>query len=85
MNSTSIIIWAVAIAAGFGFLWQQGHIRRLANYIAETREELNKCSWPTWTELKGSTTVIVVTIFILGGLTYIVDVAFTAIFQKLIY
>jgi len=85
VNSTSIIIWAVAIAAGFGFLWYRGDIRRFAAYWQEMLEELKKCSWPTWTELKGSTAVIVVTIVVLGGLTYVIDLAFTAIFQKLIY
>jgi len=83
--NTTIIIWTVAIAAVFGFLWYRGDIRRFATYWQEMLEELKKCSWPTWTELKGSTMVIVVTIMIMGGLTYLIDLAFDTIFLKLIY
>jgi len=85
VSSTTIIIWAVVIAVVFGYLWYQGQIRRLATYIQETREELKKCSWPSWMELRGSTLVIVVTIVILGGLTYVADLLFTEIFQRIIF
>ncbi len=67
------MIWAVVIGAVFAYLWWQGQVRRLAAYIQETREELRKCSWPTWEELKGSTVVIAIAIALLGGFVYIVD------------
>ena len=67
MNSwIHIVVWAVVIGAVFGYLWWQGQVRRFAVYIQETREELKKCSWPTWQELKGSTVVIAVSIALLG-------------------
>ena len=61
------------IAALFGFLWWKGHLARLANYVAETREELKKCTWPSWDELKGSTVVVMISILILGLFTVGVD------------
>ena len=61
-----IVVWAVVIGAVFGYLWWQGQVRRFAVYIQETREELKKCSWPTWQELKGSTVVIAVSIALFG-------------------
>ena len=70
------MIWAAAIGAIFAYLWWQGQIRRLATYVMETREELKKCSWPTWDELKGSTVVIAVSIALLGGFVYAVDQVF---------
>ena len=77
MNSlTKILIWAVVIAAIFGVLWWQGQVARLTAYVQETREELKKCSWPTWDELKGSTVVITISIALLGGFTYVVDKQF---------
>jgi preprotein translocase subunit SecE len=85
VNSKTIIFWAVGVAIVFGILWWQGQIRRLSTYWQEMLEELKKCSWPTWTELKGSTVVIIITIFIIGGLTYVTDVLFTILFQKIIY
>jgi preprotein translocase subunit SecE len=77
---TKIAIWAAAIGAIFAYLWWQGQIRRLAAYVLETREELKKCSWPTWDELKGSTVVIAISIALLGGFTWAVDRIFQLIF-----
>jgi preprotein translocase subunit SecE len=82
-NWTTILFWTVAIGIVFGYLWWQGQLKRLAAYVLETREELKKCSWPTWDELKGSTVVIVITIALLGGFTVVVDLAFNYIFFKL--
>jgi preprotein translocase subunit SecE len=66
-------IWVAVIAAVFLFLWQKGYLARLATYVAETREELRKCTWPSWDELKGSTVVVVISIIILGVYTVGVD------------
>jgi preprotein translocase subunit SecE len=82
-NWTTILFWTVAVGIVFGYLWWQGQIKRLAAYVQETREELKKCSWPTWAELKGSTVVIVITIALLGGFTVVVDLVFNYIFFKL--
>ena len=57
----------------FAFLWAKGYLVRMRNYVAETQEELKKCTWPTKDELKGSTVVIVVTMAILGVFTVTVD------------
>ena len=72
-NWTHIAIWAVVIGAVFLYLWWQGQIQRLAAYVAETREELKKCSWPSQEELKGSTALIIITVALLGGFIVIVD------------
>jgi preprotein translocase subunit SecE len=81
-NLTEILIWAAVIVAIFGFLWWQGHIRRISIYWQETVEELKKCSWPTWTELKGSTAVIFLTIVMLGAFVIAIDEVFFNVFFK---
>jgi len=63
----------VVIGGLFLLLWWQGQVQRLAAYIAETREELKKCAWPSWDELKGSTALIMIMIALLGGFIVIVD------------
>lgn len=68
-----LAIWVAVVAAVFVFLWRKGYLARLANYVAETREELRKCTWPSWHELKGSTVVVVISILILGIYTVSVD------------
>ena len=70
---TKILIWVVVVGAIFAYLWWQGQVRQLANYVQETREELKKCSWPTWVELKGSTALIMISIALLAAFTEVVD------------
>ena len=83
MSNTSIIVWAVVIGAVFGYLWWQGQLARLTIFVQETREELKKCSWPTWEELKGSTVLMAISIALLGGFTVVADKILYVIFFKL--
>jgi len=76
-----LIVVVAAVAIAFGVLWRKGHILRLRNYILETREELRKCTWPSWDELRGSTVVVMVSIMILGLFTVGVDF-FLALFVR---
>ena len=61
-----IIIGAAIVGGIFAILWWSGNLARLTTYVQETREELKKCTWPTWDELKGSTVVVTISIAILG-------------------
>jgi preprotein translocase subunit SecE len=81
---TKIIIWVVIVGAIFGFLWWQGHLVRIATYVQQTREELKKCTWPTWTELKGSTVVVSISILLLGTFTVAVDFVFNWVFLNVL-
>ena len=42
-------------------------------FSRETKDELLKCSWPTRTELRDSTVIVVVAIAILGVFTMVSD------------
>ena len=72
-NYISIGIALGVIAALFAALWFTGNLVKLRNYVLETREELRKCTWPSWDELKGSTVVVMISILLLGGFTVAVD------------
>jgi preprotein translocase subunit SecE len=69
-------IWVVVIGATFAVLWRKGYLLKLTDYVKLTREELRKCTWPSWDELKGSTVVVGVSIILLGGFTVLVDFIF---------
>jgi preprotein translocase subunit SecE len=69
----TIGIWAGVIGVVFAILWFTGNLLKLRNYILETREELRKCTWPTWEELRGSTVVVMISIFLLGVFTVVID------------
>jgi preprotein translocase subunit SecE len=62
----------------FAFLWWKGYVAQVANYVRETKEELRKCSWPTWDELKGSTMLVILCVLGLGIFTFVVDLIFNA-------
>ncbi|MSU19829.1 MAG: preprotein translocase subunit SecE [Pedosphaera sp.] len=46
---------------------------RFSGYVSETREELRKCTWPSFEELRESTVVVIITIALLGLFTVTVD------------
>ncbi len=70
---TTLFIWVVVVGVVFAVLWQKGYLLRFTNYVQETREELRKCTWPSFGELKGSTVVVMVTIALMGAFTVVVD------------
>ena len=70
----------MAIAVVFGILWWQGQIKRLAGYCQETWVELQKCAWPSWDELKGSTALIIIMIALLGGFIVLIDLILSRVF-----
>jgi preprotein translocase subunit SecE len=72
-----LLVWVVVVGVVFGVLWRTGQLARLANYVAETREELKKCTWPSRDELKGSTIMVLLSILGLGLFTFLTDLALT--------
>jgi preprotein translocase subunit SecE len=80
---TKTLIWIAVVGVIFGVLWWQGQLKRFSVYWQQTMEELKKCTWPTWNELKGSTLVVSISILLLGLLTFVVDQILFALFIKL--
>ena len=84
MSGIQIGITAAVVAVVFGILWYQGQVRRFAVFVQATREELKKCSWPTWDELKGSTAVIIVSIIMLAVFCVAADEFLSVLFFKIL-
>jgi preprotein translocase subunit SecE len=74
-------IWGAVVGVLFAVLWRKGYLAQMTNYVQQTREELRKCTWPTWDELKGSTLVVTISIVILGGYVVLVDQVFFRVFM----
>jgi preprotein translocase subunit SecE len=72
-----ILIWVIVVGGTFAWLWRGGYLARFTVYVQLTKEELRKCTWPTWDELKGSTVIVAVAIVLLGGFTVAVDFVFS--------
>ncbi len=58
---------------------------KLTNYFTESYTELvQKVSWPSWTELRGSAVVVLVASLIIALLIFGIDVSFRSI-MKVVY
>jgi preprotein translocase subunit SecE len=73
---TVLLIWVAVVGVAFAFAWRKGYLLQLSNYVSQTREELKKCTWPTWAELKGSTVLVAISILLLSGFIVVVDFIF---------
>ena len=73
MNILWYIVPLVVLTGVFFYLLREGYFLRVSTYWRETMEELKKCTWPTWEELKGSTVLVTLCIVLLGGFTVAVD------------
>ena len=59
-------------------------INKIKTFLSEVREELGKCTKPTKDELIGSTTVIIVSMLMLGVFSFVVDLGFHYIIHWMI-
>ena len=75
----TILIWIAVVGVVFSLLWWKGYLVRLSNYVQHTKEELRKCTWPTWDELWNSTVLIAICIVALGVFTMVVDYIFVRV------
>jgi preprotein translocase subunit SecE len=58
---------------------------KISNYFTESYTELvQKVSWPTWTELRGSAVVVLVASLIIALLIFGIDVTFRGV-MKIVY
>jgi preprotein translocase subunit SecE len=43
------------------------------DFLKDTRKELNHVSWPSWSEVRGTTIVVILSVFFFGFFLFIVD------------
>jgi preprotein translocase subunit SecE len=57
---------------------------KFTQYLKETGQEMQRVSWPTWAELKESTSVVIVTVAVVTFFIFIVDQIMSFVQKKLI-
>ena len=70
------MIWVAVVGVAFAVAWRKGYLIKLSTYVDETKQELKKCTWPTWDELKANTVLVVIAIGALAVLTVAADQIF---------
>ena len=58
--------------------------RAISDYVRDVRVEMSKVSWPSRRELRDSTLVVIVMVFVVAVFIGIVDRALTIAFEALI-
>jgi preprotein translocase subunit SecE len=48
---------------------------KIRGFFAGVHAEMNKCTWPTWGELRGSTIVVIVSVVLLSAYVGFCDLA----------
>ena len=61
-----------------------GYPKRFRQFLHEVRVELRHVSWPTRDDIKATTVVVLVTIFIFGAFLYVVDRISAEIIQRVL-
>lgn len=78
----ALVIGGVAVVGvgGAMVVWRNPLValaQRSAAYIQDVRSEIHKISWPTWDDLRRSTTVILFIILIVGAVIGLMDLLFS--------
>ena len=61
-------------------VWRQPLVafaQRSTFYVRNVRAEMRKVSWPSWDDLRKSTVVIIIIVFIVGAIIGIMDLIFS--------
>ena len=72
MIAAALVLAAIVALA----VWRQPVVAftgRSVAYLREVRAEVRKVSWPTWEDLRKSTTVIIIFVLIIGLVIGIMD------------
>ena len=67
------VFWPALGAAVFIWMWKTGKVAAIRTYLQETKEQLRKCTWPTWSELKQHIVVVLISSALLALFTVIAD------------
>jgi preprotein translocase SecE subunit len=63
---------------------KRGVLQGISDYVKDVRVEMTKVSWPTTAELRESTMVVIVMVFIMMVFIGIVDRALSVAFEALV-
>jgi len=59
-------------------------MRRTLTFLQEVRGEMLKVTWPTWTELKGQTIVVIVAVLLIAAFIGLVDLILSNVIKQLV-
>lgn len=61
-----------------------GPFTRFRHFLHEVRAELKQVNWPTFTTVRSTTVVVIVTVFVFGLFLFVVDSAVSRVVQEVL-
>jgi len=72
---------ALAILAFFaGISWWLLNKPRIVDFMIATESEMRKVNWPSKTEIKGSTAVVIIGTLLVTSILFVIDLGFVTLF-----
>lgn len=59
-----------------------GWPQRIKDYVEDLRAEMRRVTWPSWTQVKATTTVVIAAIFAFAAYFWVIDIAITQLVKK---
>ena len=80
--------YGVPLAVLVGGLWicfRMVQMPSFADFLISVEAEMNKVSWPTWTELIRSSMVVILMIFILAAILFFYDLTWKFLLEQVLH
>jgi preprotein translocase subunit SecE len=58
--------------------------RKAVEFMKEVQAELKRTTWPAWKEVRGTTTVVIITVFIFAIFLGVVDLGLSSVLQRIL-
>jgi preprotein translocase subunit SecE len=88
VGSTRFSVYVVPIVVLVAGLWMSFRVIQMpsfADFLISVEAEMNKVSWPTWTELVRSSIVVILMIFMLAAILFFYDFAWKFLLEKVLH
>lgn len=56
---------------------------RIRSYVEDLQAEMRRVTWPSWQQVRATTTVVVVSVFAFAAYFFVVDLAITRLITKI--
>ena len=53
------------------------------NYVDELRQEMRRVTWPNWKQVRATTLVVIVSVFLFAGYFYVVDLLVSRLITRI--
>ncbi len=58
--------------------------RRLRQFLREVRAEMKNVTWPTWSDVRATTAVVILTVFFFALFLFLVDYGFSHVVERVL-